>query len=147
MGGNALVGKQTGAAGYVTHRLFARVVTNSQGVVLLIERGLSTEAGVLALAMFEAKLDMMYIGFDDSRGDLWFRHSDPVNQPWKVQPKIDALYKGEDRKRERTIFRFLSAIKHGNPVAREAPFPERRTPELWHVLTGGFDDPTALALH
>ena len=87
LGGNALVGKQTGAAGYVTHRLFARVVTNSQGVVLLIERGLSTEAGVLALAMFEAKLDMMYIGFDDSRGDFWFRHSDAVNQPWKSSAK------------------------------------------------------------
>jgi hypothetical protein len=145
-GGGELVGRLIDAAGYVTFVLFARVDTGMQGVRLLIERRLTIEAAVLALSMFEAKLDMLYIGADASQGDTWLAHTDPLNQPWKFQPKIRALYKGDDQHRELTIFRLLSAIKHGNPVAGEAGFHERRTPGEWHVQTGGFGDRTGLAL-
>jgi hypothetical protein len=141
-----LLNKTADAATYVALLLFARVDTGMQAVGLLLQHGLTTEAGVITLSMFEMKLDMLYVGTDAARGDFWLTHANPLRQPWKVTHKIDALYTGEAREWEQATFAFLSAIKHGNPVSGPAGFPERGSRELWEIKTGGFEDSTTLVL-
>ena len=145
-----LVGKMQGklanAATYVSSLLLARVITGLQAVDLLLRNDYVIEAGVVTLSVFETKLDMLYVGTDAKRGDYWLRHEDPIRQPWSVAHKINSIYEGDLRQREQTTFQFLSAIKHGNPTAGPAGYPERRNPELWEIKTGGFDDSINLSI-
>lgn len=146
--GKSVVGQRIDAAFWVSVLLSARVIRHAEATIQLLEKGFVTEAGIVALAAFEAKLDALFVGTDAERGDFWMAHTDPRHQPWPVWTKLDALYgRGNaERNRQGSIFSHLSAIKHGNPMTGAAGFPLRRSPELWDVNTGGFDDALQAAI-
>lgn len=122
-----------GAAGGISHGspLLALLICNriqrmQRAIEELVSAGLPSEAAVVALAQFELRLDVMYIGDDDDKANRWMNNTNREKSPWPVRQKIERVFSDEARREhERVLYREWSAIKHNNATAREWAFPIR----------------------
>jgi len=93
-------------------------------ILLLALNGCVRDASVLLLTLIELKLDVKYIGCDESRADRWLKHSQMERKPWKVGNLITELYPDTSEREASTyIYRYYSAIKHANPAAGPDSLP------------------------
>jgi hypothetical protein len=121
--------------------IIARIVRTNDAIQLLLKEGHPSEAAVLALTEFELRLDLAYVAHDVKHAAAWLDHE---NTRWSLITVGDKLTTLFDDKVERAklekIFRFLSGIKHGNPVFSELGFPARIEGRTVQVSTGEISD-------
>jgi hypothetical protein len=122
--------------------LSARIFRTYDAIALLLQNGFLSEAAVLVLTQFELRLDLAYTAHDISHATQWAEHE---NMDWsvaqKMEKKINSLFsERDDRKRLSDIFKYLSGIKHGNPIYSGLGFPARGNIDGLLISTGGIDD-------
>ena len=125
----------------VPYTIMARIVRTNDAIQLLLKEGHPSEAAVLVLTEFELRLDLAYVAHDVKHAAAWLDHE---NTKWSlitVGDKINTLFSDEaERAKLGKIFRFLSGIKHGNPVFSELGFPARIEGRTVQVSTGEISD-------
>lgn len=91
---------------------------------ILLSKNRPRDAAILLLTLFELRLDLRYIVLDLSRVPVWLANSDRARKPWGVTKQIKAIFALEpERDAELEMYRFLSMVKHGNPVSGVSGFP------------------------
>lgn len=126
--------------------LITRIVRGQEAIELLLEKGYSAEAAVIALTQFELRLDILYVGVEVGRATQWVEHESKRQHPWKVKDKIDDVYGLDPETKEAQLetFQMLSSVKHGNPLAGGFEFPVRIKGKKISGTTGEIDDSLAL---
>lgn len=91
---------------------------------ILISKNRPRDAAILLLTLFELRLDLRYIALEPSRAALWLANSDMTRKQWGVSKQIKAIFAIEsEREAELEMYRFLSMVKHGNPISGISGFP------------------------
>ncbi|ACK51111.1 hypothetical protein Msil_2173 [Methylocella silvestris BL2] len=124
--------------------IFARIVRLRDAALMLTQGGFPTEAGIIVLSQFEAKLDLAQSATDVTWAARWLEHQDTRHSlTAKITDAINKVFEDEaDRSLEQSIFRHLSAMKHGNPVSSELGFQVRKDKGTITISTGEMDDAT-----
>jgi hypothetical protein len=120
----------------------ARICRTYDAIQLLLENGHPSEAAVLTLTQFELRLDLAHTAHDVAHAAEWLDHD---NLGWsvvqKMEKKINGLFSdSDDRKRLSDIFKYLSGIKHGNPIYSALGFPARENGTGIEISTGEISD-------
>lgn len=90
----------------------------------LASKGRPRDAAVLVLTLTELRLDLQYAAQDSTRASVWLANADKGRKPWSVSAQIKAIYEEpRERQAELANYRFLSMVKHGNPLGGIASFP------------------------
>ena len=91
---------------------------------ILVSKGRNRDAAILLLTLLELRLDLRFVAQDPSRVAVWLSNTDVARKPWGVTKQIKSLFTHEaERDAELEMYRFLSMIKHGNPVSGISGFP------------------------
>jgi hypothetical protein len=124
--------------------IFARIIRLRDAALMLTQGGFPTEAGIIVLSQFEAKLDLFQAATDVKWAAQWVEHRNTRKSlTQNITAAIDTIFKDEvEREAEKSIFRHLSAMKHGNPVSSELGFQVRRDQGTITISTGEVDDVT-----
>jgi hypothetical protein len=122
--------------------IFARILRTYDAIDLLLNEGFISEAAVLVLTQFELRLDLAFTAHDVSHATQWAEHEYiDRSVARKMEKKINGLFsERDDRKRLFEIFKYLSGIKHGNPIYSGLGFPARGNVDGLLISTGGIDD-------
>jgi hypothetical protein len=122
--------------------LFSRVIRLRDAALTLTRAGFPTEAGIIVLSQFEAKLDLVQAATDPKWATRWVEHQDTRQSATpKIARAIEAIFEDEDERMvEQSIFRHLSAMKHGNPASSELGFQVRKAKGTIAISTGDMDD-------
>ncbi len=121
--------------------LLGRIIRTHDAIQLLLKEDHPSEAAVLALTQFELRLDLAYTAVDVTHAAAWLEHENLEWSLMSVKKKIRTLF-GDEAEREKLneIFKYLSGIKHGNPVYSELGFPGRVSGGQIHISTGPIGD-------
>lgn len=76
------------------------------------------------LTQFELRFDLLYVASDIKQATAWVEHDNPKAVNENMKSKLQRMFKPRDVERFYEIYRYLSGIKHGNPVYSELGFPE-----------------------
>jgi hypothetical protein len=126
---------------FVPMIIFARIVRLRDATLILTKAGHPTEAGIIVLSQFEAKLDLARAAREVKWASRWVEHRNPRQSVTQnVTDAIRAVFADQDSADEQSIFRHLSALKHGNPASSELGFQVRRTNGTIMVSTGEIED-------
>lgn len=100
---------------YVHMGLAVRMIADLRTIKILVCKGHTPQAAVVASTLFEESLNMRYIGLDNCRAEEWLRHNDEKHLVWRVSYLLDELKKktGDDLAPDWTK---LCQIKHYNPL-------------------------------
>jgi len=100
---------------YVHMGLAVRMIADLRTIKILVCKGHTPQAAVVASTLFEESLNMRYIGVDNCRAEEWLRHNDEKHPVWRVSYLLDELKKktGDDLGSDWTK---LCQIKHYNPL-------------------------------
>lgn len=121
--------------------LLGRIIRTHDAIQLLLKEEHPSEAAVLALTQFELRLDLAYTADDVKRAAAWLEHEKLERSLLSVKKKIETLFKDEaERENLSEIFKYLSGIKHGNPVYSELGFPGRVSGGKIRISTGPIGD-------
>jgi hypothetical protein len=133
---------QINEAIFVPITIFARIIRLRDAAFILTQAGHPTEAGIIVLSQFEAKLDLAHAVTDVKWATRWVEHQNTRQSVTQsVTGAICAVFADEqDRAVEQSIFRYLSALKHGNPASSELGSQARRTKRTITVSTGEVED-------
>ena len=132
---------------FVPMIIFARIIRLRDAALTLTSGGFPTEAGILVLSQFEAKLDLVQAARDVQWAASWLGHRNTKQSVTKNMTDAICRVFSEEQEQsvERSIFRYLSAIKHGNPASSELGFQVRRIQTSIVVSTGELADATTRA--
>jgi Family of unknown function (DUF5677) len=120
----------------------ARILRTYDAIQFLLENGYVSEATILTLTQFELRLDLAYTAHNVANASEWLDHEKlHVSIGRKMEEKINSLFADkDDRTRLGEIFKYLSGVKHGNPIYSSHGFPARGNgPELL-ISTGEIAD-------
>jgi hypothetical protein len=122
--------------------LFSRIIRLRDAALTLTQAGFPTEAGIIVLSQFEAKLELVQAARNPKWATRWVEHQDTRQSATrKITRAIDAIFEDEEERIvEQSIFRHLSAMKHGNPASSELGFQVRRAKGTITISTGDMDD-------
>ncbi len=121
--------------------LLGRIIRTHDAIQLLLKEEHPSEAAVLALTQFELRLDLAYTADDVKHAAAWLEHEKLERSLLSVKEKIETLFKDEtEREKLSEIFKYLSGIKHGNPVYSELGFPGRVSGRKILISTGPIGD-------
>ncbi len=121
--------------------LLGRIIRTHDAIQLLLKEGHPSEAAVLALTQFELRLDLAYTADDVKHAAAWLEHEKLELSLLSVKKKIRTLFEdGAERENLTEIFKYLSGIKHGNPVYSELGFPGRVSGGEIRISTGPIGD-------
>jgi hypothetical protein len=122
--------------------IFARIIRLRDAARVLTQDGFPTEAGIIVLSQFEAKLDLIQAATDIKWAAGWIEHRNTrYSVTQNVTRAISQIFDDEDeRKVEKSIFSLLSAMKHGNPLSSELGFQVRMDKGKITICTGALDD-------
>jgi hypothetical protein len=136
---NKLIGSNINELFWVTCIIISRIMRSQDAIELLIKNFFFPEAAIIALTQFELCLDISYIGNDVTRATQWVAHQSDKFHIWKVKDKIiDSEINDKNYKLE--IFKALSAIKHGNPLAGGLGFSWRKDGKNIKISNGEIYD-------
>ena len=124
--------------------IFSRILRLHEAALTLIDARFPNEAGIIVLSQFEACLDIVQAADDIKWAARWLEHKNTRDSATpNVTKTIEKLFKDDhDREIEISIFRNLSAMKHGNPASSELGFQVRERQGTITVSTGDLDDAT-----
>jgi hypothetical protein len=105
--------------------IMARVIRTYDAIKFLLDNAHAQEAAVLALTQFELRFDLLYVASDIKRATQWVEHDNPKHLTQSMKSKLDALHRPTQAEHLYQTFRYLSGIKHGNPLYSELGFPGR----------------------
>lgn len=121
--------------------LLGRIIRTHDAIQLLLKEDHPSEAAVLALTQFELRLDLAYTADDVKHAAEWLEHEKLELSLLSVKKKIETLFgDGAERENLSKIFKYLSGIKHGNPVYSELGFPGRISGGKIRISTGPIGD-------
>jgi hypothetical protein len=108
---------------------------------LLLKEKHPSEAAILCLTQFELRLDLAYTAYSVDAAREWIEHEKTKISVQKIRSHIDNLFSDDSERDDLdSIFRYLSGIKHGNPVFSELGFPGRRSGHSIEIFSGPVDD-------
>ena len=127
---------------FVPMIIFSRLVSQRDAIILLTNAKFPNETGIIGLSQFESKLDLAYASVDVAWATRWMEHkSVRKSVTVNVTNAIREIFLEErEISIEQSIFRNLSALKHGNPLGSELAFPIRRSNDSFSVSSGQIDD-------
>ena len=126
---------------FVPMIIFARIIRLRDAALTLTKARFPTEAGIIVLSQFEAKLDLVQAARDVKWAARWVGHQNTLHSLTNIKTAIDMTFGDEkERAAERSTFRHLSALKHGNPASSELGFQVRRTERVITLSTGEVED-------
>ncbi len=121
--------------------LLARIIRTHDAIQLLLKEEHPSEAAVLTLTQFELRLDLAYTANDVDHAAAWLEHEKLELSLLSVKKKIETLFEdGAERENLTEIFKYLSGIKHGNPVYSELGFSGRGSGGKVRISTGPVSD-------
>lgn len=91
-----------------------RMVSDLRTIQILVRKGWTPQAAVVASTLLEESLNIRYIGSDNSKAQKWFKHRDEKYPVWRASFLLEELKRttGDDLE---PIWRKLCQIKHYNP--------------------------------
>lgn len=126
---------------FVPMIIFARIIRLRDAALTLTEAKFPTEAGILLLSQFEAKLDLAQAAQDVKWAARWLEHQNTRFSVTNVSQAVGSIFGDEqEREIEQSVFRYLSALKHGNPASSELGFQVRRSGAVLSLSTGEVED-------
>jgi hypothetical protein len=122
--------------------IVARILRTYDAIQLLLNNRYVSEAAVLSLTQFELRLDLAYTAHNVEHASEWLDHEKlTVSIAQRMEKKIDSLFTDkDDRARLGDIFKYLSGIKHGNPMYSSLGFPARGNGAELKISTGEIAD-------
>jgi hypothetical protein len=122
---NKLKGSIINELFWVIYTIISRIMRSQEAIELLIKNFFFPEAAIITLTQFELCLDISYIGNDVTKATQWVEHQSDKFHVWKVKEKIIGS-EINDKNYKLEIFKALSAITHGNPLAGGLGFSWRK---------------------
>ncbi|HUV60382.1 MAG TPA: hypothetical protein VMW09_09780 [Desulfatiglandales bacterium] len=91
-----------------------RMVSDLRTIKILICKGWTPQAAVVASTLLEESLNIRYIGSDNCKAQKWFSHTNEKHPVWRISFLLEELKNktGEDLE---PVWRRFCQIKHYNP--------------------------------
>jgi len=127
---------------FVPTIIMSRIFRLRDAALILTKAHHPAEAAIILLSQLEAKLDLAQAARDVKWATRWVEHK---NTRHSITPKVNEAIayvfdEKVDRMVEQSIYRYLSALKHGNPATSELGYQVRRTDRTISISTGEIED-------